>query len=479
VFDIGRFLLKAIGMRLRFLVPGILVLVCAFARSSRYLVSRLDAELIAGVARAAGKSAGMQGLTKPGPLDWAALGLWHAGAAPLLGWMRWLGCFCAWTAGLAVVAALLAFVFSRLRGATARRVAMGAVAFLWLWLTVSGVWTAVKWRREALNDPAFTTPVSLLDSLRIGASGRVFCNFQALPYLLAYCPKLADDRLTPGRIGTLAQDPAAWRREDREKPFGGVLLVEPAEDTDPLLRHLLLSPDWHLAAMSNMGMVFLPGHASAFAPPSPDDAIPSLRNNRLKAAYLAGMAQQLHAAGFSGASHDYITKALDLDGGDPDVLIRAATLLAMDKRWNDALDLSREALDKRPDLIEGKMILARAYLAVGEPAAAYGLAADVAAAAPENVFALFLLARASEGNHDYASEAQALEKIISICEPQGQQVGQYRILLAQAYARQGFAQPALDQYNKALQSGEIGADQAKLVKDAMKTITLKMPRQTP
>jgi predicted Zn-dependent protease len=98
---------------------------------------------------------------------------------------------------------------------------------------------------------------------------------------------------------------------------------------------------------------------------------------------------------------------------------------------------------------------------------------EVLVQSPNDPYTLFLSARICRTRNDSAREAESLEKLVAIGEKSGLSTVDYRIYLGQAYARQSLAEPALQNYRAAINSGQLNSQQAEEVQDAIKSIESK------
>lgn len=158
------------------------------------------------------------------------------------------------------------------------------------------------------------------------------------------------------------------------------------------------------------------------------------------------------------------------------VLSHAANFAVAQRRWQDALAHSRKALEKNPDLGHAKLVQALALLETGETEQAKKLVAEVLLESPNDSYTLFLSARIRRTLNDYSGEAASLEKLVANAQKAGVSPVDYQIYLAQAYAKQGLAEPALRSYRAALESDQLGPRQKDDIREAIDSLEARRTR---
>jgi tetratricopeptide (TPR) repeat protein len=252
--------------------------------------------------------------------------------------------------------------------------------------------------------------------------------------------------------------------------WNAVLLSGPVGEYRPLLDHLMASPDWHLAFITNYGFLFRYG--SGLPARSPDPAF-RFGSDQETAVYLAQIAGYYDAVRRSADARACIERALELAPDNTSVLSHAATFAAAQKRWQDAISYSRRALENDHGLIHAKLTQALALFETGEAEKAEELVNDVLLETPDDMYTLFLSARTRRSLNDYGGEAESLERLVAIASKTGAPTASYRVYLGQAYARQGLAEPAVRNYRAALESGQLDARQSDELRDAINAIESK------
>ena len=152
------------------------------------------------------------------------------------------------------------------------------------------------------------------------------------------------------------------------------------------------------------------------------------------------------------------------------MLSHAANFAVAQRRWQDALAHSRKALEKNPNLGHAKLVQALALFETGETEQAEKLIDEVLLESPNDSYTLFLSARIRRTLNDYSGEAASLERLVTNAKKAGFSPVDYQIYLAQAYAKQGLAEPALRNYRAALESDQLGPRERDDIREAIQAI---------
>jgi tetratricopeptide (TPR) repeat protein len=271
----------------------------------------------------------------------------------------------------------------------------------------------------------------------------------------------------------LALDPSQWREAFRRQRWPAVVLSGPIGEYRPLLDHLLASPDWHIASVTNHGFLFRHGPG---LPPRPLEESFQFGSDDETALYLAQIAGYYEAIRRTGDARACLERALRLAPVNTRVLSHAANFAVAQRRWQDALAHSRKALEKNPNLGHAKLVQGLALFETGEAEQADKLIDEVLLESPNDSYTLFLSARIRRSLHDYSGEAASLEKLVTNAENAGVSSVNYRIYLAQAYAKLGLAEPALRSYRAALESNQLGTRERDDIREAIEAIESQRDR---
>jgi tetratricopeptide (TPR) repeat protein len=414
----------------------------------------------------------MQELEGYGTASWIDLiagRLWQSGGASRLAAGQWLAVFAGWAVA-AFLALLVVFGFLRvLNDARTRGIVFGTTIVLVLATCIPPLWETIRRRNDRVSYLGLVLPVELANQVRALDQAKTFANPSALAHLLLLAPSSPASVSMADSI-RFSANPERWREGLRQAKWNVVLLSGPLGEYRPLLEHLMTSPDWHLAAVSNHGFLFLYGSGPEAR--SLDETF-RCATDYDTAVYLAQISANYDAIRRTRDARASLERALALAPNDTTVLLHAAKFAAARKRWQDAINYSGRALSENPNLTHAKLVQALALLETGEAGRAQQLVDQVLRQFPYDPYTLFLSARICRSLNDYAAEAETLEKLIAISQKAGASTANYRIYLGQAYARQSLLEPALQNYRAALDSGQLDAKQAEEVQHAMESIESK------
>lgn len=427
------------------------------------------------LAAAARGIAAMKGLAGHGPAGWMealAARLWRVGGAPALAWGECAGVAVKWTLiGFLLLTA--AWVISRrMRSRRLRSATWITAALIVPLLALPALTRRILPHGDAVFSLPLRTSSELAASVAAVPPGALFANPSTLVSLLLFAPE-ATPGITPRDAAALSLHPPAWRQAQRTAGWTHVVLGGPVGEFRPLLEHLLTSPDWRLAAVTNFGYRFVREKGAPVASLDPETT--AREGDRETAIYLAQIAERYDAIRRPADALACLDRALELAPDDVTVLSHAATFHAGRKRWQEALEASGRALASDPHAVHPKLVRSLALLETGRVQEAQNLCDEVLAEAPNDLYTLFLHARICRTLNDYAQEAATLERLIALSEKAGLSTFNYRIFLGQAYARQGLAEPALKNYRAVLKQGGMRPEQAKEIEDAITTIEESAP----
>ncbi len=453
-------------LRYAVLSAGVAI-ICGFLHALPLFAALPTAGTLFSAARGLASLDGLAGYQTASSLDWLNGWLWRMGGSSLLGWGQWLWGFLGWT-----VAAFLALAIVRMLAGFGRNPRRGRMlcilaAVLLLASGLPAAWQRVSGRGGNISNLNFVAPVELIAKTGQLAHGELFANASGQAHLLLFAPALAG-ATPPDQAAQLAGNPILWRERLRQEKWRAVLLTGPLTEFRPLLDHLITSPDWRIATITNQGYLFLRGSGPAALSLEIDSF--KLADDGETALHLAQIAERYDAVRRTTDARSCIDRALQLAPRSASVLAYAATFAAAHKRWQDAISLSNKALAVEPDFAQAKIIQALALLEINETGRAQDLVAQVLARNPDDLSTLFLYARISRALNDYAQEAATLEKLITLSTAAGLPVINYQIYLGQAYARLGQAKPALKNYRAVLADGQLNKEQAAEIEEAIATI---------
>jgi tetratricopeptide (TPR) repeat protein len=310
------------------------------------------------------------------------------------------------------------------------------------------------------------------------AGRTIFFNEIARPFLVERKGgALAEEERNPRSQRSKAyaaaiSDPDLWRKLDRRYHFDAVLLSGDPAAYRPLLRHLIASADWRLTYLDHSSYVFHRAPAEAWRIVNLDSVRAGFEKGSpaQQADFLSQVAGKLSAIDQLTAAKRCLDEALKIDPRAPDAWTQLAAYHAHFSQWPDALTKVDKALEIDPDFIPALASKAQILVAMRRMDDAFGVAERIYTAAPKDPAMLFLVAKVAHAAHAYWREVEALQRLIALAEKSGQPVSGYRIYLAQAYAAQGEAKPAVKQFEKALEDSSLSEEQRAFVKESVEQI---------
>ena len=340
-----------------------------------------------------------------------------------------------------------AFLVSRLTwgwGRLGRRLLPIMAGLVLAW----GVWNGFSVWRHGLRDTRLLVPAGLLGKAS-ETPGRVFFD----PSALFLAPLFAPQKLEPGAslesATRLESSPVDWRGEDRMSPFSGVILTDLSSRAAPLLEMLQAAPGWRLAVIDNHGVLFLRGGRGT-EEPSPETARKEFLDPSEQAIYLAQSALVMKSLDRSAEAGRLMAAAQELDSKNLQVLLCAGSLAAQEGRWTAAREAAGEVLKAVPSSPQAGYLLALALFESNAISKAATQIQILAERHPEDTRILQLQARIAKAGNDPATEVQALENLLALSKNRGLPRGNLHILLGQAWAKHGFPDQALENYQAAL-----------------------------
>lgn len=337
---------------------------------------------------------------------------------------------------------------------------------LWLWLP--------RHRVESTN-PDVLNPVFAVDYLQKFDPRSVYFTLSAHNYLAAKKPDWVSPFNTAQGIQALfhaGEDAVLWRRLDHQFHFDAVLLCGNPSEYQPLLQHLLTSPDWTMVYLDHAAIIFRHPPAPAW---SPADLEP-LRGKFASyppvdhAAFLTQCASKLLAITQPALAKQQLDESLALNRDSADTWTQLALYDLRTHKQKQALEDSGRAL--KLDKTNYYALMAR--IQVLAQANRFEEALQISRSVMKDHMndSVFLYAHAMLA-HDafaYSEEIATLRRVIDIVSADKQPVAGFRVYLAQAYEMDGQGQPALDEFQKALDEGTLSAAEGQLIEMQMKSI---------
>jgi tetratricopeptide (TPR) repeat protein len=296
----------------------------------------------------------------------------------------------------------------------------------------------------------------------------VFYTAAAREILHRLRPELASEA-EEQKFFQATQDPSAWRLLDHRLHFDAIWLCGDANGYRPLLRHLLETRDFVLTYLDHTSVIFARPPATAFNAKALD-AMKEKLTGRDRMIFLVGAANKLLAIGMLPLAKGYLDEAILLDGGSADARTQLALYHAQLGEWREALDDCNRALDL--DAKFPAALAAKAQILFGSKQfnAALEISQQALEAHPDDPANLFLDAKIAHEAHAFQREIIAMQNLVRLAEKAGAPVSGYRIYLAQAYAADGQAEPAIEQFEKARSAGDLSPEQKRFVEDSIARI---------
>lgn len=444
---------------------AVVSLLCGFLHALPLVGSLPSTAALASAARGLGAHSGVQVPLLTRWCDSFTAWLWQSGGASRLASGQWFSVFLAATAVVALILvslwALTCFLCPRHR----RTILLAATGLILLtgW---SSIRSYLRDREFRITSLQLIAPVDLVTAAKKIEAQTLFANDEARAALYLFAPEKAHE--VPVTDPKLVTNPQAWRQALRENKWESVLLTGSITRYRALLSHLLASPDWHLAQVTNQGFLFLRGPGNQPATPEIENI--SLASDEETALYLAQLASRLDAVHHLPAAKSAMERALALSPGNVDVRSHAATLAAAHKKWHEAAAHASAALEADPDAAQPRLVRTLAELETGELNEAYDDVSSVLQRNPDDPYSLFLLARISRARNDSVTEAETLEHLVDLTARLGQPVIHYQIYLAQAYAKLGRNKEALKTYHAVLDQGHLNPEQTIAIEDSITAI---------
>lgn len=384
-----------------------------------------------------------RGWAPAGPIEKACAAAWESG-----GWLAADLCRAAIPGVTVFLALMLAGIFLARLPERWRAPGHGIFLAIATLVFALGLWNARSVSQGNLRDPRLLAPVDLL-ARASRLEGRIFFDAHSLFLAPLFAPQKIEPDSSPQQSARLSASPAEWRARDRESPFAAVVLSGQNDLAGPLVEMLRALPGWNVEVSDNHGLLLARSRRRA-EQRSPSDAPPRFSNPRDEAVYLSRSALVQHVAGNPAAATDLLRKAMDLDQTHPAVPLSAGLVAAREGRWREARGFSESALALQPGSLQAAHLLALSLLESGAVSRAADLIAPLAAKYPNDPALLGLQARIARENNDPATETEALEKLLSLSNPNAPASARLHALLGEAWARRGFPDKALENLNAAL-----------------------------
>ena len=280
-----------------------------------------------------------------------------------------------------------------------------------------------------------------------------------------------------------AQEPDLWRQLARQFQFDTVLLTGEPGEYRPLLRHLLASKDWTLSYLDHTSLIFRRYGEKSWIP---DDLNAALGNSvgekgpyahlsgAQRAAVLSQLSTKLLAINQYGEAKRCLDQAVASDKSLPEAWNAKALYNLHFGQWPEALENANKALELDENFLPALSAKAHILFTLHKFPEALKVSQRLVKESPNNPQVLLLHAKIAHEAEEFGTEAETLVTIIGLAEQQHTSVTGYRLFLAQAYAHNGEAMAALDQFHQVLACPDITEEQRQSVNDCIAAIQKKI-----
>ena len=315
------------------------------------------------------------------------------------------------------------------------------------------------WKSAA---PQSATPALTIQSL---SSKSLYYNGAARPWLLKWRPDLltpedrdAGSERSRGLVQAV-ENPKLFRQLDRKYHFDALLLVGDPSQYRPLVEHLLEAKDWTLTYLDHTSMVYRRDSLRAWQPADLDPLAAGFPNTRDRAAFFAQAAVRLLAIRRGADAKTCLDKAQALDDRLPEIWNGNAIYRMNRGEWTPALANVNRALAIDASFLPALATKTQALFSTGKFSDAYDLSRRLIEAYPDDPSLLFYHAKICHEAHAFTDEIRTLRRLVERADAESRPASGYRIYLAQAYAKDGKAQPAIEEFNRVLADADLSKEQ--------------------
>jgi tetratricopeptide (TPR) repeat protein len=324
-------------------------------------------------------------------------------------------------------------------------------------------------------NPLLVTPQLAIQSL---PAEPLYFNTAARPWLLKWRPELLtpedrNERSDRTRAFVQAvENPRLFRQLDRQYHFSVVLLCGDPSQYHPLVEHLAQTKDFALRYVDHTSLLFDRNSAKSWT-------IEDLEKVRSRFAtapkaeqitFLTQTATKLFAVRRFEEGKRLLDDAAGIDANSADVWTGLAIYHLNRGAFKEALTAVDRALALDSGSLPALATKTQTLYAAKRFSEAYTLSQKLIAAREPEPGILFYHAKIAHEAHAYKSEIAALEKLIAQARAQSRPISGYQLYLAQAYAANGQAKPAIDAFAAALSDPELPADQRTFARETMEQV---------
>ncbi|MDB6175265.1 MAG: hypothetical protein JWL59_4576 [Chthoniobacteraceae bacterium] len=328
--------------------------------------------------------------------------------------------------------------------------------------------------KKAPPSRELSTPVFALNVL---GSHSLYFNGPARPWLLAGKPDLLtaedkDEKSERSRAFAQAvQSPPLFRQLDRRYRFDTLLIVGDPSQSRPLLEHLMETRDWVLVYLDHTSLIFKRSPAPAWDPRQLQELRAKFAASKNEeATFLAQAAIKMLAMRLSQPAKEILDEAEKLDPKAIDVWSALAIYRTNRGEWALAMANADRALALDKDFLPALAAKTQIYYSTHRFDEALTLCTRLLAARPDDPGLLFYKAKIAHERHAYKDEVAVLQKLIALAEAESRPSSGYRIYLGQAHAAQSEAEPAIEQFSRALKDPDLPKEQREFAAELLAQI---------
>lgn len=263
------------------------------------------------------------------------------------------------------------------------------------------------------------------------------------------------------------ENPKLFRQLDRKFHFDAILLVGDPSQYRPLIEHLLEAKDWTLSYLDHTSLVYRRDPSSEWQVSALDSQAQGFESPRDRAAFYAQAAVRLLAIRRGADAKALLDKAQALDGGLPEIWNGQAIFRMNRGEWTPALTSANRALAIDADFLPALATKTQILYSTKKFSEAYDLSRRLVEAYPNDPGLLFYHAKICHEAHAFSDEIRTLKRLIERADAEGQPASGYRLYLAQAFAKDGKAQPAIEEFNKVLADEDLPKEQRSFAEDTL------------
>jgi hypothetical protein len=313
----------------------------------------------------------------------------------------------------------------------------------------TAAWFGWKWQQRPWRpqSPELTVPKAAVAALK---GPRVFVTPHGRPQLEVAHPEWIPLGIDGLRFAQASQDPRLFREIDRGVRFSEIWLLGEISSYKILLEHLLEAKDFGVAYVDHASIILRRDAGENWAPGDPAEESKRFADPRERAYFLAEYASRLVALHRPDAATRWLKLAEETAPEIPDVWSAWSRQRMAKGDWEEALKHAEHSLSIDENFMPGIACKAQCLYATKKFRAAHALSTRLLQSSPNDPGMLFYHAKLAHEARAFASEIDALQRLIALAEKAGANVSGYRVYLAQAYAANGDADSAMDQVTLAL-----------------------------